>query len=67
MAIALSFNLISSLLVWHPEGQLFNTAPMTVEEWICDIISIVMFLTGIQMMILETMMDKDSKEDKGSK
>lgn len=38
IASSLVFNLVSSLLVWHPEGVLFNKNPMTVTEWICDIV-----------------------------
>lgn len=32
VAISLIFNLISSLLVWHPPGIQFNIAPMTITE-----------------------------------
>ena len=46
MATALIFYLVSSLLVWHPGGQLFNATPMTVTEWICDIVGIIWFFIG---------------------
>ncbi len=46
IAMSLIFNLISSLLVWHPEGQIFNTRPLTVTEWVCDIISTIIFFFG---------------------
>lgn len=36
IAGGLIFNLVSSLLVWNPEGVRFNKAPTTVTEWVCD-------------------------------
>lgn len=57
---ALIFNLLSSLLVWHPEGVIFNKTPKTVTEWICDIISVAGFFTGFLMMLYDS--NKDSKE-----
>lgn len=50
---ALVFNLTSSLLVWKPEGVILNLKPMTVVEWICDIISIVWFFAGFIMMFFD--------------
>lgn len=50
---ALIFNLISSLLVWKPEGVIFNSRPMTVIEWICDIISVIWFFTGFPMLFFD--------------
>ena len=59
IASALVFNLVSSLLVWHPEGVKFNKTPMTVTEWVCDIIGVVWFFTGILMALYDA--NKDSK------
>lgn len=50
---ALVFNLVSSLLVWKPEGVIFNSRPMTVAEWVCDITSIIWFFIGIIMMFFD--------------
>lgn len=61
MATALIFNLVSSLLVWHPEGQVFNATPMTATEWICDIVGIICFLIGFLMMLYDTHQNKKEK------
>lgn len=58
MASSLVFNLVSSLLVWHPEGVKFNATPATVTEWICDIIGIVWFLFGLAMMFFDLHLDE---------
>lgn len=50
---ALVFNLISSLLVWKPEGVIFNSRPMTVIEWVCDIISVIWFFGGLTMLFFD--------------
>ena len=60
IAFALIFNLVSSMLVYHPEGQIFNTKPMTVVEWICDIVSIICFFIGFLMMMYD--MHQNEKE-----
>lgn len=61
MATALIFNLVSSLLVWHPEGQIFNATPMTVTEWICDIVGIIWFFIGFLMMFYDTHQNEKEK------
>lgn len=61
IATSLIFNLISSLLVWHPEGQVFNKSPMTVTEWICDIISIVWFLHGFVLMFVDIHLEEKKR------
>ena len=48
------FNLVTSLLVWHPEGVKFNRFPMTVTEWICDIVSLVLFFVGFSMLLFDS-------------
>lgn len=60
IASALIFNLASSLLVYKPDGVIFNKTPLTVTEWICDILSLIMFFTGFLMMLFDS--NKDSKE-----
>lgn len=60
IAFALIFNLVSSLLVYHPDGQIFNATPMTVIEWICDIVSIICFFIGFLMMMYD--MHQNGKE-----
>lgn len=50
---ALVFNLVSSLLVWKPEGVIFNLRPITVTEWACDIISIIWFFVGFTMLFFD--------------
>ena len=60
IAFALIFNLVSSLLVYHPEGQIFNATPMTVTELIFDIVSIICFFTGFLMMMYD--MHQNQKE-----
>ena len=52
IASALIFNLVSSLLVYKPDGVVFNKTPLTVTEWICDILSTIIFFTGFIMMFL---------------
>lgn len=61
MVTALIFNLVSSLLVWHPEGQVFNATPMTVTEWICDIVGIIWFFIGFLMMFYDTHQNEKEK------
>lgn len=61
IATSLIFNLVSSLLVWHPDGQKFNTTPLTVTEWICDIVSIVWFLFGMMMMFFDIHQNQKEK------
>ena len=61
IATSLIFNLVSSLLVWHPDGQKFNTTPLTVSEWICDIVSIVWFLFGMMMMFFDLHQNQKEK------
>ena len=58
---SLIFNLVSSLLVWHPDGQKFNTTPLTASEWICDIVSIVWFLFGMMMMFFDIHQNQKEK------
>lgn len=53
MAVSLIFNLVSRLLVWHPKGKTHNLAPMTVTEWVCDIIAIIIYFVGILMMFFD--------------
>ena len=61
IATSLIFNLVSSLLVWHPEGVKFNKTPMTVTEWICDIVSIVWFFAGFLMMFFDIHQNEKEK------
>ena len=61
IATSLIFNLVSSLLVWHPDGQTFNTTPLTVSEWICDIVSLVCFLFGMMMMFFDMQQNQKDK------
>jgi len=58
IAVSLIFNLVSSLLVWHPPGVKFNPSPMTVAEWVCDIISIVISLFGFVVILYDVNRDK---------
>lgn len=57
---ALVFNLVSSLLVYHPDGKLFNIHPMTITEWVCDIIAIIGCFTGFVMMLFDA--NRDTKD-----
>lgn len=59
IATSLIFNLVTSLLVEHPDGKLFNLYPMTITEWICDIIGVTWFFTGFLMALYDV--NKDSK------
>ena len=61
IATSLIFNLVSSLLVWHPEGVKFNKTPMTVTEWVCDIIVIIWFFTGFLMMFFDIHQNEKEK------
>ena len=61
IAASLIFNLVSSLLVWHPEGVKFNKTPMTVTEWVCDIIVIIWFFTGFLMMFFDIHQNEKEK------
>ena len=61
VAISLIFNLISSLLVWHPPGMQFNIAPMTIIEWVFDIISVVIGLFGLVVIFYDINMDSKKK------
>lgn len=60
MAVSLIFNLVSSLLVYKPVGVKFNMTPLTVTEWICDIISMIVFAIGWLMMFYD--INRDYKE-----
>lgn len=57
IAGSLLFNLVSSLLVCHPPGVKFNPSPMTVTEWICDIITAVVGLFGLVVIFYDINMD----------
>lgn len=59
IATSLIFNLVTSLLVEHPDGKLFNLYPMTITEWICDIIGVTWFFTGFLMALYDA--NKDSR------
>ena len=48
----LIFNLITSIM-FAAEGVPFNKSPLTVGEWICDIISILVILFGTMKMIYD--------------
>ena len=61
IATSLIFNLVSSLLVWRPEGVKFNKTPMTVTEWVCDIIVIIWFFTGFLMMFFDIHQNEKKK------
>ena len=61
IATSLIFNLVSSLLVWHPDGKAFNLTPMTVTEWICDIVSTVWFFAGFLMMFFDIHQNEKEK------
>ena len=61
IATSLIFNLVSSLLVWHPDGKAFKLTPMTVTEWICDIVSIVWFFAGFLMMFFDIHQNEKEK------
>lgn len=61
IATSLIFNLVSSLLVWHPEGKVFNSTPMTVTEWICDIISTIWFFVGFLIMFFDINQNEKEK------
>ena len=55
------FKLVSSLLVWHPEGKVFNLTPMTVTEWICDIVSTIWFFVGFLIMFFDINQNEKEK------
>lgn len=57
---ALVFNLVTSLLVYRPDGKLFNLHPMTVAEWVCDIIAVIGYCTGFAMMLFDA--NRDTKD-----
>lgn len=57
---ALVFNLVTSLLVWHPASKTFNITPMTVTEWVCDIIAVIGCSVGFAMMLFDA--NKDTKD-----
>ena len=61
IATSLIFNLVSSLLVWHPEGKVFNLTPMTVTEWICDIVSTTWFFVGFLIMFFDIHQNQKEK------
>ena len=61
IAGGLLFNLVSSLLVWHPEGVVFNKSPMTVAEWICDIINTVIIFLGFAIILYDVNTDYKRK------
>lgn len=61
IATSLIFNLVSSLLVWHPEGKVFNLTPMTVTEWICDIVSTIWFFVGFLIMFFDINQNEKEK------
>jgi hypothetical protein len=48
IAAAMFFNLIESI-VFAKNGSPFNLKPLSVGEWICDIISTLIFIFGVMM------------------
>ena len=60
IAGSLVFNLVSSLLVYKPEGVVINKTPLTITEWICDILSMTLFFVGMLMLLYDS--NKDGKE-----
>lgn len=60
IATSLIFNLVSSLLVWHPDGVVLNKTPLTITEAICDIIAIIWFFIGFAMLFFDS--NKNEKE-----
>lgn len=60
IATSLLFNLVTSLLVYKPDGVKFNKSPLTVTEWVCEIISIIVFAVGWLMMFYD--INRDFKE-----
>lgn len=48
IAGALIFNLIESLL-FAQNGNPFNLQPLSIGEWICDIISTLVLVVGVMM------------------
>ena len=61
MAASLIFNLVSSLMVYKPDGVKFNMTPITVTEWVCDIISMIVFASGWLMMFYDINRDQKVK------
>lgn len=62
IAGSLLFNLVSSLLVYRPEGVIFNIVPQSVTEWICDIIALVVFFVGYLMLFYDFSEDNKQKQ-----
>lgn len=52
MAASMIFNLIESLY-FAVESVPFNLKPMSVGEWICDIIATIGFLFGFMLMFYD--------------
>ena len=54
VAFGMIFNIVSSLMVYKPDGVIFNSSPLTLTEWICDCISALVILLGILMGAYDT-------------
>lgn len=52
IAGAMGFNLIESI-VFAQNGKPFNLKPLSIGEWICDIISTLGFIFGAMMAIYD--------------
>ena len=62
IAGSLVFNLVSSLLVYRPDGVIFNIVPQSVTEWVCDIVTLIVFFVGYLMMFYDFSEDYKQKQ-----
>jgi hypothetical protein len=64
MLVAISglvFGLIESLLVYRPEGVIFNLKPLTVTEYILDIVGYAIFFYGMCLQMYDINLDEKQK------
>lgn len=60
MAIGLIFNLVTSSM-FAQGGNPFNLTPVSIGEWICDIVSILILVFGNMMMCYDIWSYKPKK------
>jgi len=65
MLLGMIFNLIESLLVYRPEGVIFNLEPLTVMEWILDIVAFAIVAFGFILTAYDINTDSKLKIKEG--
>lgn len=60
VALGMIFNLVESIM-FAKSGNPFNLKPLSIGEWVCDIISILVILFGVMLASYDTWTYKPKK------